>query len=223
MVAEFDNAIKEIIDRIPDEDTKSFMEKEFASDFELMRKVYETADITHLPEEIKSEIEPRFASQISGLQKEKELTLLPDPSMHNPQEVDHFVESYLAERGETPRNINLQIIGVKTLQNPELIDRFLNDFDKSKKSSEYKGEVVLFIIDDSWDDTAAEQIAKVAKDHGVDYYRVREDKGFADKFTKRFADKLRNSPETTELQQKYLFGFREVCSKTECKLRLPMI
>jgi len=218
--AQFDIAILEIVEKIPDPDTKVFMENELTTNFEIIGKVYETADIAHLPEEIRQEIEAKSISE-KDHRNEQEPTPLPDPSMHHPGEVSQFVESYLTERGETPREINLQIIGVKTLQNPELIERFLQDFELSKKESSYKGETKLFLIDDSWDDDAANKIKEVAERHGVDYYRVRESSGFADKFTQKFAEKVKTYPGLTEQQKKYMFWLERGLLKD--RLQAPLV
>lgn len=192
----FNAAMVGVANRIQDLDTRKYVLNEINTGFQSTSAIYETGKIDHLPTDVQKE---------NSVQADTERTPLPDPSMHDPEQVSKFVEGYLTEKGETPREVTLQMIGVKTLQNPELIDRFLDDYDKQKEETLYKGKVGLFLIDDSWDDDAADNIRQIALDHNVEYYRVREDSGFADTIIQKMADRLQESTDLTEAQKKYQF------------------
>ncbi len=151
------------------------------------------------------------------------LSPLPHAAMHKPGEVSQFVEGYLTKLGESPREIKLQVVGIKALQNPGLIRRFLHDFVKSKEASSYRGKLGVFLIDDSWDDTVAEQIRAVAEEHEVGYYRVRDNAGFARKFTDKFAEALKKNLDLTEEKRTYLFWLGRALLKDGLKVPLANI
>ena len=117
-------------------------------------------------------------------------TPLPPASMHDPEEVSNFVLSYLRERGESSRPIGLQIVAIKAYHNVELVQRFLTDLERAREESSWPGELKVFILDDSPDDNLAQQIERVAKEHGVDYERVRSSTGIAARVFRRMRDKI---------------------------------
>ncbi|MBN1262876.1 MAG: hypothetical protein JW991_00805 [Candidatus Pacebacteria bacterium] len=158
--------------------------------------------------------------QVEALKKKYESPPLPDPQMHEPDRVKAFIEGYLERMEEEPRETKLQMVGIKSLQNPELIDRFLEDFAESRQKSAYQGEVGVFIIDDSWDDEAARQIAKVAKKYQVGYYRVRENTGFAQRLAQKVAQELKADPDLTEKQRRYQFWLSRALLKD--RLQAPL-
>jgi len=158
--------------------------------------------------------------QIEALKKKHAKTSLPESSMHKPEDVRNFVESYLTEKDIKPREVKLQMIGVKALQNPDIVKRFLDDFKANRGKSSYQGQVGMFIIDDSWDADKAAEIQAVAAEAGVGYFRVRIDEGFADDIIRKFGEKIEAKNNLTDAEKKYHFWLARALLKD--RLQAPL-
>lgn len=123
---------------------------------------------------------------------------LPPAALHNPTEVSTFVRANLGPQ-ETAHHITHQHVGVLACQHPQTLDRFLGDAVELREYS--TAEASLFVIDDSWEDHAAKKIAATAEHHGVDYYRLRNTTGLAERIAQQYVDTLPNTTSDSARRQ----------------------
>lgn len=154
------------------------------------------------------------------VQKKLEINTKADSSMHEPQKIEGFVDKILEATGEKPRAIKAQLVGIKTLQNPGLSDRFLQDFKQAADKSSFSGEIIPFVLDDSWDSEPAESIQQVAKENGVPYYRVRDPGGFANELLQRFEEGVKTDQSLSPARKRYTLWLARAALKD--RLQAPL-